>query len=244
MTMCSGNLGDFANSLPVISGLSKFIGSRINLILRNDTVKFNGIKEFLMYQSCIDRVYFDNDPKIKDLSKILHVREAGYIHQNNNNRPHVTRLIESWIKDTYKIPFEVDDAFELKIEDRTIDISNRYIIGDRSDKLSSDRRRSSNMIRHRANPDESKVQYLDYSNSIMHNLNIIIKSSKPFITTFTGIGVLADLMNKETIVCWDEDIRIWPPENGHDIQYTFNRHHYADRKAKLLHVKDLLTELK
>ena len=96
--------------------------------------------------------------------------------------------------------------------------------------------KNTNVIENGVNPDTTKVLYLDYTKDILYNLNLIKCSDKPFITTFTGIGIIADLMNKETIFGWDEDMRVW---DGHPVEYDFIRHYYGDRKSKLVYVKDI-----
>jgi len=45
----TANLGDFLNSMPVLSGVSKSYG-KYSLIIKGSMKKFKGIKEFLMYQ--------------------------------------------------------------------------------------------------------------------------------------------------------------------------------------------------
>jgi hypothetical protein len=134
---------------------------------------------------------------------------------------------------------EVDDDFEIKVKPMEVPKTYVHLVGDRWSKREDhnvDARRNSNVVEHGAKPDPTKVLYLNYTNSIMFNCNLIKNSTKPFITTFTGIGIIADLMNKETIVCWDEDMRTW---DGHSVEFDFERHYYTDRKAKLVHVKDL-----
>ena len=110
-------------------------------------------------------------------------------------------------------------------------------IGDRWNHETIDTRRKTNVVEHGAQPDPSKVVYLDYSKDLLYNLNLIQCSNKPFISTFTGIGILADLMYKETIVCWDEDMRTW---DGHPVEFDFIRHYYGNRSSKLVHVKELI----
>jgi hypothetical protein len=64
--------------------------------------------------------------------------------------------------------------------------------------------------------------------------------------------MIADLLNKECLVVWKAED--WKPEyrvgdniqwdNGKDINKIFEKHFYLNRKAKLVHAKDLdLTKL-
>ena len=81
----------------------------------------------------------------------------------------------------------------------------------------------------------------------MTNCYIIKESKKPFITNFTGVGMMADLLNKELFCVWKPED--WNPEwivgdditwdNGKNINQVFEKHFYLDRKAKLVHAKDL-----
>lgn len=233
---CTANLGDFANALPVISGMSLSDGGRpVDLIIRGEMRKFNGIKELLLQQPCINSVEFDDEIFSNGA---INLSSWTRMDQNDKNRPVETCRYENWIRDHYRIDFQVDDNFELQITNVPFeDYSGKYIIGDRWNHATIDTRRKTHVVRDGVNPDSDKVEYLDYNKSLMHNLNLIKYSTKPFITTFTGIGILADLMNKETIVCWDEDMRMW---DGHPVEYDFIRHYYGNRKSKLVYVKDVV----
>lgn len=232
---CTANLGDFGNALPVISGLSLYDGRPVDLIIRGEMKKFVGIKELLLEQPCINSVEFDDEVFSNGA---INLSSWTRMDQDDTNRPVETCRYENWIRDNYGIDFKVDDNFELVIKETPFeDFTDKYIVGDRWNHATIDTRRKTQVVKDGANPDPSKVEYLDYTKSIMHNLNLVKYSKKPFITTFTGIGILADLMNKETIVCWDEDMRMW---DGHPVEFDFKRHYYGDRKSKLVYVKDLV----
>jgi len=235
---CTANLGDFCNSLPVISGISKYKNEKIHLVIRPEMRKFAGIKEFLKYQPMISDVDFSDD--LITFGDIMTLSSWTRMDQEDADRPIETCRYENWVNDNYRMLFEVDDDFEVQVFPMFIgDISDKTIIGDRwSSKQdpSVDMRRNTNVIENGVNPDTTKVIYLDYTKDIMYNLNVIKQSSKPFITTFTGIGIIADLMNKETIVGWDEDMRVW---DGQPVEFDFKRHYYGNRNSKLVHVKDI-----
>ena len=232
---CTANLGDFCNALPVISGLSKYKNEKIDLIIRSEMRKFNGLKEFLSYQPMFSSIEFDDE--LFTYGTIMELSSWTRMDQNNKDRPIETCRYENWAKDLYRIDFEVDDQFEILVDDTEVDcFKDRTIVGDRWNHQTIDTRRKTNVVEHGASLDPAKVYYLDYSKPIMHNLNIIKQNPNPFVTTFTGIGIIADLMNKETIVCWDEDRRIW---DGHPVEFDFRRHYYGNRKSSLVYVKDL-----
>ena len=234
---CTGNLGDFANALPVISGLSLYDKRPIDLIIKSEMRKFNGIKELLLQQPCINSVEFDGEVYFNGG---INLSSWTRMDQDDPNRPVETCRYENWIRDNYKLDFKVDDNFKIVTPPVYIPDGfdeNKYVIGDRWNHTTIDTRRKTNVVEHGVQPDPSKVIYLDYTKDILYNLNLIQCSNKPFITTFTGIGILADLIEKETIVCWDEDMRMW---DGHPVEYDFIRHYYGNRKSKLVYVKDLV----
>jgi len=118
--------------------------------------------------------------------------------------------------------------------------NDKHIIGDRWSHETIDSTRNTNVVEHGAKPNPSKVVYLDYSKPLMYNCNVIKKNPNPFITTFTGVGIIADLMNKETIVCWDDNMQTWVQKTfGKPIDFDFERHYYGNRKSKLVYVEDL-----
>jgi hypothetical protein len=238
---CTANLGDFCNALPVISGISKRFDQKIELFIRPEMRKFAGIKQFLKYQPMFSEVYFHDE--VFNYGDILTISSWTRMDQEAADRPIETCRYENWVRDNYQLEFQVDDDFEIEVDpmvDTVIETTTKTIIGDRwSSKQDPniDTRRNTNVVEGGTNLDPNEVFYLDYTKPIMYNLNLIKNSPKPFITTFTGIGIIADLMHKETIVCWDEDMRIW---DGHGVEFDFKRHYYGDRNAKLVYVKDLV----
>jgi hypothetical protein len=235
---CTANLGDFMNAIPVLSGLAKYNKEPISLIIKGEMRKFNDIKEFLMYQDIFKSVEFDDE--IFSYGELIQLSSWTRMDRNSDSRPVETCRYENWIKDNYNLDFDVDDDFQIKVQDMEVeDVKDKFIVGDRwstKQDPSVDTRRNTNVVENGANPDPSKVFYLDYTKPLMYNCNIIKQNPNVFITTFTGIGIIADLMNKETVVCWDEDMRMW---DGQPVEFDFERHYYLDRKSRLIHVKEL-----
>jgi hypothetical protein len=234
---CTANLGDFSNGLPIVSGIVNSYG-KVDFVIRSEMRKFSGIKEFLLYQDLFTDVNFDDEVMI--YGQYINLSSWTREDKNDPNRPIETCRYENWIKDNYNLDFKVDDSFTIKVKDLDIDcFSDKTIIGDRWSQKQDpniDMRRFTNVVENGAKPDPSKVVYLDYSKDLMHNCYIIKNNPNKFVTTFTGIGIVADLMNKETVVCWDEDMRVW---DGRSVEFDFERHYYLDRKSKLVHVKEL-----
>lgn len=218
----TSNLGDFFNSLPVLSGISKTYGKYI-LVIQNDMERFNGIIELLKFQDIFLDVVFEKD--FNNITRDIVVPFNSWVREEQTSpiRPVETCRYEIRFKEDYQMVFDVDDNFILelpKIETVEFDV----IIGDRCSNTSNDKRRSCDLIK----TYNYKGHYLDYTNPISYNLNLINKSHK-FITTLTGISVLVDLMNKPQIVLYDKMMETW--DNRSSIQDTFDKHYYKNRKT-------------
>lgn len=238
----TANFGDFLNGVPVISGIYKANGSKpLTLIIKAAMRKFKGIKKFLMYQEICDEVLFDDETFLMGDIKVL---SSWYREDKNNpNRPTETCRYENFFRDMHPgFEFEVDDKFVIKFPDFGFEVSDNYYVGDRWNVGDIDDRRETNILSHL-----DKFEFIDYNNDILTNCYIIKNSKKPFITNFTGVGMMADLLDKECLVVWKAED--WKPEyrvgddvswdNGKNIQQVFEKHFYGDRKAKLVHAKDL-----
>lgn len=232
---CTANLGDFMNAYPVLAGLAA--DKKIDLVIRHEMQKFLHFRELLYYQDIFNSINYDNE-----VSTHGHYILSSWtrMDRNDSQRPIETCRYENWLRDNYQIDFVVDDNCILQIPEIDVDVSHDLVIvGDRwgfEQDHTVDTRRYSNVIRNAANLDPNKVHYLDYTRSIFENCAIIKNNPNWFVTTFTGIGIIADLMNKPTIVCWDEDMRIW---DGQPVEFDWHRHYYNNRQSKLCYVKDL-----
>jgi hypothetical protein len=225
---CTANLGDFMNGIPVISGLVNSYG-KVDFVIRSDMRKFNGIKDFLMYQDLFTDVNFEDDVIL--YGDYIDLSSWTREDKNDPNRPIETCRYENWLRDHYNLDFQVDDSFELKVKelDISVDQSKSYC-GDRWNGPGIDGRRASWTLAHLED-----LIFLDYNTDLMTNAYIIKNSLKPFISTFTGISGIADLLNKEQIVLWGEDIRNW---DNKPIEYSFEKHFYGNRKSKLMYLGD------
>ena len=235
------NLGDFVNVFPVLSGLTAKYG-KIHLIVRHEMKKFKEFKEFLMYQGFFYDISFDDAADMSPPIAIL----SSWTRETKNDpyRPVETCRYENWLKDNYKLDFEVDDNFVIKYPKYDIELDDtKSYCGDRWNGPWIDNRRSVHTLSGLNN-----VNFLNYEDSLLVNCYKIAESKLPFITSFTGIGMIADLLNKETIVLWSPEF--WNPEyrtkdnniswdNGKDINKVFEKHFYLNRKAKLVHINDL-----
>lgn len=226
----TANLGDFLNALPVLSGLYKSIG-RFDFVMRNDMAKFKGLREFMFYQNIFSAVYFDDEiDKIQLYGNSIILSSWTREDQNNPNRPIETCRYENWLKDNYRANFVVDDEFVLRVPDLDIEIPDMIHGGDRWNGPDIDKRRESWTLSR-----FKDILFLNYENTMLENAYIIKNCKGPFISTFTGISVIADLLKKDQIILWGEDIRDW---DNKPIEYSFRKHYYGDRNSKLMYIDD------
>ena len=236
----TANLGDFLNGLPVMSGISKTYG-KFELTIKKEMRKFKGIKEFLMYQDLFTDVSFDDEVFMYgDIIKMSSwpIRED----KNNPDRPIETCRYENYMKDNYTMQFDVDDDFTVETPEYDIDVKDSYYVGDRWAVGEIDTRRETHILSHLTN-----CEFIDFDRTMLENAYIIKNLTKPFITNFTGVGMLADLLNKKLYCVWKAED--WKPEhrvgndvswdNGKNINQVFEKHFYLNRKAKLIHASKL-----
>jgi hypothetical protein len=236
---CTSNLGDFLNAMPVLSGLSKELG-KFDFIIKGEMKKFNGIKEFLMYQDLFSSVEFDNE--IFLYGDFIQLSSWTREDKEDPNRPIETCRYENWINDHYRILFQVDDDFIVKTPEYDIEVKDAYYVGDRWAVGNIDDRRETHVLSHLTN-----CEFIDFNRPMLENAYIIKNLKKPFITNFTGVGMLADLCNVPLYCVWKAED--WKPEfrsgdnvswdGGKDIQKVFEKHFYLNRKGKLVHANDL-----
>lgn len=231
------NLGDFSHCLPALSGLYKKLGHKINFVICDRLQRFKGIKELFLEQEMFERVSFYYEGKF-DHKNCIMIDDTGADGLYGDSAI-VTHRYANFIKYNYKIDFDVDEEFDLQVPNLNIDYQNdKIVIGDRwspSDAPDVDERRYSNMIESSGKIKPEDALYLDYTNDLIYNCSMIKYNKNPFVSTFTGISVLADLMHKEQIVLWGEDIRNW---DNKPIINSFKQHYFQNRKAKLEYIGD------
>jgi hypothetical protein len=230
------NLGDFVNCLPALSGLHKATGEQIHFIICDRLQQFKGIKQLLSSQEMFSKVQFVNEnPNVLDY---ILIDDTGS-DDNPGNSPLSTVRYANFIRKHYNFTFDIDEDFELRVpKNVVIDTTNTIVVGDRwSLDLAKelDTRRYSNMIESSGIMKDKPAYYLDYTHDLVYNCNIIKQNTKPFVTTFTGIGIIADLMKKDSYILWGEDIRNW---DNKPVEYSFERHYFKNRNAKLVYLND------
>ena len=124
------NLGDFANCLPVLSGLYKQLNDRFHFVICDRLQRFKGIRELLLCQHMFEEVSFVSEGKF-DPNNCLLIDDTGHF-ENTGNVPMVTTSYANFIRDTYKIQFEIDTDFELMVPWACDSYhTDKIIVGDR-----------------------------------------------------------------------------------------------------------------
>lgn len=231
----SGNVGDTLNVMPVLSGIFKSTGHKIVLAVSNKMRMFNGFVEFMEMQPCIAKLQFASDTYMNEYYFWLTLPDTFSRHPN---RPWETVRYEENFRSRYNIDFEVDDNFELVVPDIDVDI-DKFIVGDRMYHNQMDQRRSFNVLQSSGKLPLDLCHFLDYNQPMAYNAALIKTSTKPFISTFTGISVISDLLKKETIVLWGDDLTNW---DNKPIEHSFNQHFYRDRSSRLMYLGDFSME--
>lgn len=227
------NLGDFSHCLPMLSGFVKKYG-QVSFAICPRLKRFKGIKEMLMYQGLFNNVWFYGEEPL--LQPYMVIDDTGS-DEGNTGESLVSRRFYNFTKQ-YNLDFEFDYDFTLQTPNIISCFESAYVVGDRwspSDAPDVDDRRKSNLIKSSGMVDDLETYYLDYEDGLLYNLSIIKQNPNPFITTFTGIGILADLMKKDTYILWDEDMRFW---NGGTVEDDYRLHYWTNRNSKLVYIKD------
>lgn len=227
----SGNVGDTLNALPVLSGIYKSTGHSILLVLNDKMKIFTGVKDLLLRQECILNVEYRSEVNLDSTYNILSLVDNFTQH---TNRPWETVRLEEYFRLHYNIDFEVDDNFILDVPDVDVDHTKIYI-GDRMSHSDMDQRRKFNVLESSGKFKEDCFVFLDYNTPMHINAGIVAKTPHTFFSTFTGISVIADLLNKPQVVLWGNDLYNW---DGKPIEYSFNKHFYRDRKSQLKYLGD------
>lgn len=239
------NLGDLFNTLPVISGLAESFNDKVKFVVPDEMQQIKGFKEFLMYQGIFESIHYR--------CEIIGMEENQYIRMvysqdemrnltERPNRPIETSRHEAFIRAYHPTlgEWEVDDDFKLNVfgVDRC---DEGWICGDRWLKSATDTRRASNVLKDSGLFDGIHYRFLDYTKPIMDNAREIASCKHPFIGTFTGSSVIADLLDIEHYVLWDDSMIGWNAGINSDkwsIDYSLWKHYYKNRKAKLYHIDE------
>lgn len=228
------NLGDFANCLPALSGLYKTTGEQIHFSICNQLERFKGLKQLLCLQEMFSDVIFEKEEQNNDYIEI-HDQSDEYSHTVTPSS--TLRFATSLFAQDLR--FEIDEDFELQVPKLGFNyLEDSIIVGDRwsvTEDSNLDTRRASYMIKDSGVLDNKKTHQLDYTKDLVYNCSLVKHNPNVFVTTFTGIGILADLMKKDQYILWGDDLRDWA---GKPIEHSFELHYFKNRNSKLRYVKD------
>lgn len=216
-----------------MSGLHKAYGKQ-DFIVTHKLKQFNGAKKFLEYQDLFSNVLFDDEVSVPKEAMIVNPWGAREV-KNNPNRPLETCRFENNLKDHYNLKFEVDDDFELKFPESNVAIYEGPLVADRWRSPTIDERRPTEVLW--TSNKFNGCEWLDYKRPLLENCYIIKKTPGVMYTTFTGVSILGDLLNKEMKVFWGDDIRNW---DNKTIEYSYQKHFYQDRNSELVYLGDWL----
>ena len=204
----TATIGDFANTWPFLSELSKSKGP-LDISLPSIYQKFIGFKEFLEYQDFVNEVDFDD--RIGDLDVQAHANES---------LPAPKRSYYTASQFNYNI----DRNLTLKVADIFIpeELLCRPVVIERT---------FNNTMRNHGLFDNNNFYWLDFSNTISYNINICLKTKQPIYSTFTGLPIILDLFNVKQTLIWFDDV---PGEQAYDWHYFPERNtrlvYYKDFK--------------
>lgn len=234
------NLGDFANCLPALSGFYKLTGHKMSFSICDRLQRFVGLKELLLAQEMFSDVKFMHEESLPDRYIVIDDQDQ---EENLGHIPTATFKYANSIRKGYGIQFDIDDEFELNIPKLDIDyMTDKVLVGDRwssNDAPDVDTRRYSYMIKDSGILNHKDTFYLDYTKDLLYNCSLIKYNPNPFVTTFTGIGILADMMRKDQYIVWGDDLHNW---NNKPIEYSFKMHYFMNRNSKLVYIKDFVME--
>jgi len=230
------NLGDFSHCLPALSGLYKKTGEKMSFGIGDQLQIFKGIKDLLLYQDMFDDVFFMHEKPSC---------EKWIIADDHGKDPDIivsaraSHRYTSYFNDKYDLDVEIDNDFDLYVPQfEEMDyLDDKIILGDRwspSECPNLDIRRQHGVLKNSGKFDGEQFHYLDYSDNLVYNCSLIKYNSNPFYTTFTGIGILSDLMHKETHVMWDDDMKIW---DGKPIDFDFDLHYSKNRSSHFHYIR-------
>lgn len=189
----TATLGDFANTWPLISEISKQYGP-VDISLPKIYEKFLGLKEFLEYQNFINIVDFDD--REGDIDVQAHADESLPIPK----RCHYSAAMMQWT---------IDRELVLKVPD--MDIPEEYLV-----KPVVIDRTFNSILKTNGLFISDDYYWLDYSNSIPFNINICFKTTQPIYSTFTGLPIILDLLNIKQTLIWFDDV---PGQQAFDWHY-------------------------
>lgn len=207
----TATIGDFANTWPLLSYISKIYGP-VDLTLPVFYSNFIGFREFLEYQDFISSVDFlDRDA---DLDVQAHCDTMSSL------------IPKRCYFSANKLGLPIDRDLVLKCPN--IDVSNDIL-----EKIIIIDRTKTNVIKNTGLfTDSNKFYFLDFnidrSDLFSWNINICLKAKK-IIGTFTGLPIILDLFYKKFDLLYFDDI---------DGIMAYEEHYFSERNSQLFYYKN------
>lgn len=228
------HLGDFFNIFPVVSGLGKMFNEKIDFTIPEKlNTKFPSLREFLEHQPMFNSVAFSNERAYQGIQ--IHAFRRKMEKPSHLTMPAETYRAQKNAELDNHLEITVDNDFEFVVPDLNLDWdTSKDLCGERSHHSRRNRRKE-----YFLRPTRNFVDclFLDYYNDTITTNAWKVKHCKGvFISTFTGISIMADLMKKNHVVAWDQesvdDCRLESPL--WTVEKMFDRHYYRDRGAQLI----------
>lgn len=231
--VAGSHLGDFFNIFPVVSGIHKMYNEKLDFTIPVDfNDKFPTLREFLEHQPMFNSVAFSNERNYQGIQ--IHGFRRKIDKPYVMPRPGETYRAQKNAELDNKMTIVVDDDFEFVVPELNLDWdTSKDLVGERSHHSRRHQRKE-----YFLGPSGhfNDCLFLDYNDSILINAWKVKKCQGVFVSTFTGISVMADLMKKNHVVAWDQesvdDCLLDSPD--WTVEKMFNRHYYGNRKAQLI----------
>ncbi len=233
------NVGDFVYCLFVFEYLNRKHSLTFDLRIPNNFERrIPGFCDLFRYQPYINSCdYVKNEKNISDFTE--------FDLSNNAYDTFYAQYFVNYFCETLGVECDYNKDFELHIPNLTnqedLDFySNKIIVGDRMSNA-LDRRRSHHLLRRSCRFEGSDYFYVNETFPFLVNCAIIKASKHPFHSTWTGISIIANMMNKELILYYDDQIEQWPKNtvvkgvhSSTDKVYNYNdmfhRHYLTERQ--------------
>jgi hypothetical protein len=224
------NLGDYLGVVPVYFALYELLKEPFEILLPLDLKKYRGIEDLFKIQKFCSYCDFIDCGKRYLKFTTLHVDDYDY----NCSIPKRTLAFKLGLEQSLGIKLNLTSKKPLlNIPFKEIN-SNVSFVGDRTlEAYKRDPRRKYNMLKDSGLFNTSDFIFLNYNNSVLSICMDILSSNKPFISTFTGVSVLAHFIGKDIDLYYDKDIEFW---ENYNIQQTFSHHYYNDGSARLINI--------
>jgi hypothetical protein len=224
------NLGDYLGVIPCYFALHERLKEPFEILLPLDLKKYNGIVDLFKIQKfCSNCDFIDcgkNYLRFTTINVENYDYNCGIPKRTIAFRQGIEQVLGVELNLTNKkpimfVPFKYRDNDKTYVGDRTLEAFKR------------DSRRKYNILKNSGLFDLPNFEFLNYNKSVLSICTDILSSKNSFISTFTGVSVLAHFLGKDIDLYYDKEIEFWENNN---IQQTFSHHYYNDGSARLINI--------